>query len=293
MTEILFDALAPAEVLTSMDALNSHARAHGCGSRAVYAYKTLISMHAALIDAAEIKLILTKVKCRSCGGTGRFTFDWEWTSSPPRSDRCRTCRATGYVTLRFVQSTFGGRSPGEPTVRWHHPCPGSGNDILQAAWGLSHFDSNITGDEVAVLENGTRRAVEWEGPDGWAPNQGGVKLIGAAAAHHFNVVEPWICDLTFPSGSMLWWRKSTALLEMKAYALDLGSLTGPCWRCGTDEGLRGYHVSHIGRDFEFSVPICVPCDTDPGRWPKVPPATAMTPEITSWLSRAGRQAVRA
>src|SRR6185369_15682491 len=95
------DGPVPVDVAIALSRLNEHARAHGCGREAVYAYKALAALQAAVAGQANARPVATMAKCHYCNGTGRFICMYEG----PTSERCRKCSATGYVHLRFVETT--------------------------------------------------------------------------------------------------------------------------------------------------------------------------------------------
>lgn len=109
------------EILSALSRLNVHARAWGCGKKAIYAYKTF----AAAEFATEARPVFVPVKCHHCNGTGIYR-DWDGYERGP----CYRC-TKGIVTLRFVESTIG-------DFRWHHPTGnGGGNNVLNAVWGIN------------------------------------------------------------------------------------------------------------------------------------------------------------
>ena len=57
---------------------------------------------------------MASVKCRDCGGSGRYTDSWGYTH-----DHCRACGNTGKASLSFVVSTlWTGHAWHTPLMRW-------------------------------------------------------------------------------------------------------------------------------------------------------------------------------
>lgn len=268
----------PADVLAALDRLNGHARAFGCGKSAIYTYKKLAALRMALAGEVEARPIAVTVDCGRCGGTGLY-----WEQDPSWKTPCRSCGRHGKVRLEFVETTLGGHV-------WHHPYSDAGIDILRAAWGIASFD--YEGERaVAVLADGSRRTIIYEAPGDWLPNRRGERLPADDAARLLNAVEGWVASLpTLQFPEPWWWYPESAQRAIRSYALDLGHIEGPCWRCGSSSDLVTCAIGHYGRRLHFALRICAACDTQPRIWPGDAdvPKHALTPAIRAWLDNPAR-----
>lgn len=110
--------------LQALDALNSWCRAgdhwqlRSDLKEAIY-YAKLRAIEAAYqAEDDTVKPVFRRVferkKCRVCSGSGVWFSDYDFECEDGQP--CRTCRATGTVTLRFVETTFSALN-----LRWHTP----------------------------------------------------------------------------------------------------------------------------------------------------------------------------
>lgn len=268
----------PADVLAALDRLNGHARAHGCGKTAVYTYKKLAAMQAAIAGELAARPVTVTVPCQRCGGTGRYR-PW-WDDDATRG--CFGCGARGQVRLDFVETTIG-------AYVWHHPYTDAGHDILRAAWSIATYDYERDG-TIAVLADGTRRAIVYESPGDWRPNRGGERLSGDDAARLLNPVEAWVASLpALVRGDPWWWQYEAAQRAIARYALDLGRVGEACWCCGASE-VTNLGIGHRSGRLHFALRICGRCYNEPRRWPTEEdvPASAITPAIRAWLDNPAR-----
>ena len=217
----------PEPVLAALDRLNGHARAHGCGRRAIYSYKTMAALALARAGEMTVRSVKVAADCLSCGGTGLWRDCLG--DGLVRHANCRKCARTGKVTLRFVETTSG------PRV-WHHPAVGPGYDILRAAWRIKDWRFADDGRDIAILDDGTEREQVWEPAGDWQPNRPGERLEGEAAAALLNIVEDWVVEVS-PAILPSPWMKESALCEMRDYSLRLPRDGAErCCKCGEAVG---------------------------------------------------------
>jgi hypothetical protein len=106
------------KIIAAMDRLNSWVRsesyrvyAFGGPRRAIYHYKSaMIRYGIDSIGGASVRRIVSSVKCRDCGGTGRYTSQYG-----REFPTCRACRSTGTASLEFIETKFA------VGVCWHTP----------------------------------------------------------------------------------------------------------------------------------------------------------------------------
>lgn len=111
-------------VLHALDALNSWCRAREHWQlrsdlkAAIYHAKLEAIQAAYCAEDETVKPVFRRVferkKCRVCAGSGVWFSDYDLQCEVGQA--CRTCRATGTVTLRFVETTFPALN-----LRWHTP----------------------------------------------------------------------------------------------------------------------------------------------------------------------------
>lgn len=276
------------EIIAALSRLNGHARAHGFGRRAIYAYKTFI----ATAFATEARPVQVQVKCHHCGGTGQYR-DYD-------GYHCGLCyRCTkGIATLRFIESTLGEH-------RWHHPTGGNsdGGNVLNAAWGIRNVVYPEAGGSsrhgVAVLHDGTERPIVYQQAEGWGPNMPGAeKLPTEEACQLLNLIEAWL-DTAEPLAADRWtyarWPHDKAMTERRRYRLALERLDeSACCICGTPD-IPGYRCGGSSKWSngwaDYSRPMCEACHgpRDALRWPQEPHPATLTPEVLTWLGRPWRQ----
>lgn len=151
-------------VIGAVDRLNSWVRSpsyrHGCYGGAIrFVYDVKVECirrgyQEGLIDS--IRLIEVPLKCRDCGGTGRYDADGHG-----ERDHCWACGNTGTAKLRFYETRFL-----ELSLRWHTPrdrFPWLGIDNPAAP----------------------------EPPGDWSPNQRGKDLTPSEAAELLLIAEGW------------------------------------------------------------------------------------------------------
>ena len=272
------------EILSALSRLNVHARAWGCGKKAIYAYKTF----AAAEFATEARPVFVPVKCHHCNGTGIYR-DWDGYERGP----CYRC-TKGIVTLRFVESTIG-------DFRWHHPTGnGGGNNVLNAVWGIESVLYPEAGGAyphgVAKLSDGTERPIQFAPADDWGPNMPGAeKLPTDEACGLLNLVEDWIrcVPVMRPENR---WTIGRARLEMSRYRIDLERDDDrTCCECGTADVMSS-RCGGIGSKWRggwtgFARFMCQACHGTDGalRWPRDPSPASLTPSVLAWLGKPERQ----
>jgi hypothetical protein len=284
-------AAVPADVVTALGRLNSHARdtsAFGTERKAIYDYKSLASL--LLIQAEQVKLRFVQWagKCISCNGTGWFC----WYDSEQRS-KCRSCSGTGTKKLQFTETTL----PDGQT--WHHPWNGyssTGWDLARAA-----LPDLRSGDGGEYQSNGL--ALPWEDPGDWSPRLPAVKLPIAELVPLLNAVEAWVETLPRPErGTPHWWIFHSAqdcLFQRQYrfngvpnephhdYRLDLGRVSGGCTVCGSVED-PPRHWGLMTPLFHWSEPACREHGIPRASRADLPPDELLTPPVVEWLSRHGR-----
>jgi hypothetical protein len=280
-------------VISALCRLNSHARAFGCGKRAIYAYKTLVAAMLASSGEIAVRLVEWVGPCGRCSGTGIYQ-GWY---GPGDKAPCYHCRR-GTVTLRFVETKF------PDGVVWHHPFDVSsgGPDIAKAAgaafWCYDRY-KDAEGREV------------WFAPvtSNWTPRLTGERLNVDEAALALNTVEAWVLTQAFPHRwtehgrdvegkqepvtNTLHWLVSSANRELRGYGLDIGRIGFKCWYCGSQEITCG--LCRMGLPFTWSAPVCAEHQKTPvDQWPAKDdlPAWAITPPLSEWRERHERLGFR-
>jgi hypothetical protein len=264
-------------ILPALSALNSWCRvpyAKNLGmseaARSIYAYKLHVIKEAVRLGMTSLKPVLVNAKCKTCKGTG--TYHWESWNDPmdDRYEACRTCRATGDVTLHFIETEIAG-------VRWHSPLPHRDHDI--------HRFTSDDWKTAAVSE--------------WKPGAEGRALERFYFIQLVNTVETAIATAQFiRHGANHWW------------SLHLGDMTWKgCVFCGKiqlEDGRLPYAGSFHRPGFKWRQPACWDCRGSKLSWPydlkqqrhrpddidawreKAPiPEEAYQPEVTEWLARRG------
>jgi hypothetical protein len=270
-------------VISALCRLNGHARAYGCGKRAIYAYKTLAAAMLASRGEIAVRLVEWVGPCGRCSGTGIYQ-GWY---GPGDKAPCRHCRR-GTVTLRFVETTF------PDGVVWHHPFEtDSGWNIARAA-GAAIWTDN-------VYRDGNGREVCWKPvTSAWTPRLKSERLTPDDAAQALNTVEAWLLNAPFEHRSAgtddvaqeLYWLAKTARREMRGYHLDIGRVYRDglaCWYCDRAEIVCG--LGRCGPPFSWSAPVCVDHSHLPvEQWPAKDdlPAWAITPPLSAWRDRHER-----
>jgi len=271
--------MIPAPVLAALDRLNSHARAYGCGKDAIYAYKTLAALMLAEAGDLQTRPVAVMAKCNRCYGTGRWHNYGHDTG-----ERCRTCGATGYVHLRFVETRVDAFTWHHP-FEWHHPYDGDGRCIFIAARKLTDCGYRAADRSLVIVDrDGVESIIPFESPGDWTPNRSGSRLEGEAAAEQLNLVEDWI-DTVHPDPSLMW-RAESARSKLRDYALDIGRIGGTCHYCGSTEIACGQ--GHLPGLLHWSVPTCREHSRMPvADWDSTLPDAALTPQVERWLARRG------
>lgn len=271
-----------ASVIAALSRLNGHARAYGCGKRAVYAYKTLAAALLAANGDVGVQLVRWTGPCGRCHGTGVYTF-WEGGTAP-----CRHC-ARGTVTLKFVETTL------PDGVVWHHPfTPNDGGAEIAKAAGVAWWD----GERGRYTTANGDEPIFWNVASNWTPRLPGERLNPDETAMALNTVEAWLLPIDFgrtgppydgPHGRVAYWLASAAKREMRGYHLDLGRVGLVCWYCKSDEVTCG--LGRSGPPFSWSAPVCREHAERPvGQWPAASelPAWMITPPLEEWRERHER-----
>jgi hypothetical protein len=117
----------------------------------------------------------------------------------------------------------------------------------------------------------------------------GAKLRGEALAELLNTAERWLDGICAKHNTPLWWQREAAIRETQAMALDLGDIEGGCCFCGSHD-LSDYRFTRGNRLVHWSGELCrqhAQALTWPRPLPKLPPARAIGPEVSTWLARRG------
>lgn len=267
----------PESVLMALDVLNGHARAHGCGKRAIYAYKSLAALMMVKAGEMGVRRVEVVANCLTCGGSGLWR-DWQSYrgESVVYHEPCRKCGRTGKVKLQFAETSGGGRT-------WHHPVGQRGFELIREGLRIASWKYPNEGPAICVLEDGTEIPEIWESAGEWLPNQPGKVLEPDRAAEMLCIVEHWVLTGERCTGQLGWFR-DTALREMKNYSLKLKRLDEPCWQCGSEPAT--HHYAGTGRDLgrlDFSRCVCDACaEIKPTVWPTEPSPAMLTPAVVRW-----------
>lgn len=279
--------------IAALSRLNVHARA-GFGQRdAIYAYKTLAAITAALEGTASLRFVRWTGKCNRCTN-GRYSH-WDWRDG--YTVRCRDCRGTSINSLYFVETTL------PEGHKWHHPWSGRhrpGYEIADAVLGLT-YDNDLRDYRTA----GGQR-IEWQPAGDWSPNKPADHLPLAELVPLLNEVEDWVERAPKPGGGTWVWERAQRHLfthkpqhysdpdeyvETYGYGLELGDAPEVCFVCGSSELNSCGYGAFKGRlhwrlrvcDRHFDGPEKAPHPKNPE-----PPAELITPDIQRWLDRHQR-----
>lgn len=157
---IAADRDALVAILPRVSAMNSFLRSEACRrhywrssiGHVVYHYKREAILQAHRLGMATHRRADVTVKCRDCGGTGKYSDTWGQTH-----DHCWHCSSTGYAELVFVETTL-------PGVVWLSPYQRCFDFVTRVA-ELPPTDQN------------------------WQVNQPGVDLTPSQVADHMNEIE--------------------------------------------------------------------------------------------------------
>ncbi|MGY4224427.1 hypothetical protein ACVMIH_001788 [Bradyrhizobium sp. USDA 4503] len=270
--------MVPTEVVAALSVLNGHARAHGCGRDAIYHYKGLVAMIYAAAGQADARPVGVSVKCHNCFGTGKFFCQYNGQTDEP----CRTCTRTGYVFLRFTETTIDGHG-------WHHPWITEGEAIYRKASGATatQYDPATRSLWVTKADQPPENfPIGFVGD--WKPNVAGEKFVGERAAELLNLVEGWVTSTSLHVEPDLKWRLERAQQAARGYSLALGWLGDCCHYCGETKTVVGQ--GHYKKPFQWTIRCCeehagskMPVAT----WDSRLPSTALTPAILKWAERRG------
>jgi len=275
-TSSAIDVPVPVDVLQALGRLNGHARAYGCGKRAIYEYKVLASALSIVGGAATVTLRQWTGTCHGCNGTGKYIDSYG-----ERFPHCRACGNSGRVTLRFVEVDI---AADDLRQVWHHPFS------LSAGWDLAALAEAATWDSQRGVwrDRLGNEPIFWNFANGWSPKQPGVRLEPDALAERMNIVEAWVLTVQ-PSIKIaaavdrVPWAIERARREMRRYVLDLGRLPGPCYRCAE---LADIGLGTCGPPFAFATPACrTHSHCSIAAWPKHLPESTLTPALRVWRDR--------
>ena len=254
-------------IIAAVDLLNSYVRAPDARlgthlREAIYRYKNAAIATAVNADQAECRRIVTTVKCRDCGGSGRYVDSWGH-----EHDHCRACRSSGKAELQFIVTRF---LPDGPA--WHTPL---------IRWPLCKVRSTELPFEV----------------DSYQPNPPGRPAAIEQVAAALVDVERWFCysgDVVHNAWETGTWYDDRfgvrAYRYWVDYALDLGRMSAQacCW-CETPlkENACGYAI-HTGC-LEWTDYLCDACHAKHGWHAPVPKMIDLcAPALWQWLVEHGR-----
>ncbi|MEY9261957.1 hypothetical protein AB7M45_007894 [Bradyrhizobium elkanii] len=265
--------LVPTDVVAALSVLNGHARAFGCGRDAIYQYKGLVARIYAAAGQANARPVGVMAKCNYCLGTGKFFCQYNGQTDDP----CRKCARSGYVFLRFTETTIEGHS-------WHHPWISEGSEIYRRSVGASAIEYDPATRSIWVTKSDQQPANIGFGFVGdWQPNSKGEGTVGERAAELLNTVEDWLFA-TRPDGFDLRWDIERAQRAATGYSLRLGWIGDHCHYCGEPNIRIGQ--GHYVRPFEWTVRCCeVHSKMEVGTWDKRVPPAALTPAVLKWAER--------
>lgn len=273
--ETTYDLLAPGADLdaglVALDTLNSWARSDSYrrmyyyGPRnAVYWMKNSALRLAFRLGMAEWRPIRVEVECRQCHGTGDYddSMGYHW-------HHCRACDSTGRVSLRFLETTIGGR------FRWHTPS-------MRVPWEVSDRISPPNPDNLPRLR------YWWEDAqpvDDWTPNQPGKDLTIEEHAELLCIAETTFIDRPRTSYRVRGWDDDARVDAPFNYRLYVGELPRVCFRCGSqDVPVGGCRTSRC--TISWNVHACKACEADLGSaiWDAFPYPDALLapPSIQRW-----------
>jgi hypothetical protein len=263
----------PPAIAATLSELNAHARAFGCGKESIYAYKQLAALLDAAAGTANARPVGVTAKCHNCSGTGLFISWYEGQTN----ERCRTCRATGRVYLRFTETTIHGHV-------WHHPWLDAGRRIFGASlgWPSLYYDEGAR--ELTIEREGIAPQTRpFESAGDWQPNTLGAKLPIERAAELLNQVEDWVRDLKGVDYRIRW-PFEFAQQSINAYALEIGRIGASCHYCGAPETSTSF--GHWTKHVRWSTPVCETHATlKVDAWDKRLPDGALGPHARAWLER--------
>ncbi|MGY3482323.1 hypothetical protein ACVW1C_000206 [Bradyrhizobium sp. USDA 4011] len=263
----------PSEVVTALSLLNCHARDHGCGRDAIYHHKGLVAMTYAAVGQANARPVGVMAKCHNCFGTRKFYCQYNGQTE----EWCRTCARTGYVFLRFTETTIQGHG-------WHHPWVTVGEEIYRksSAATATQYDAATRSLWVTKPDQQPKN-IAFGSVGDWKPNIPGEKLVGERAAALLNLVEDWLFSDELRVEPALRWRLEQAQRAAVEYSLALGSLGDRCHYCG-DQSRSGQ--GHYKKPFQWTVRCCeVHQKMDVATWDCAVPSTALTPAVLKWAER--------
>lgn len=246
-------------VLPQLDAMNSFVRsdAHRESwtnglTKVVYHYKREALRELTSMQAASHRLISIIVKCRDCGGSGRYTDGNGYTH-----DHCWDCANKGRVKLRFIESTLPG------PITWHSP--------ERDSWSFTRL-STAEMTEHAVAD--------------WTVHQKGNDLTPAQVAANMNAIEAVFTNR--PRDAYNYQERSLH----HTYTIYVGcSESDVCLICGgpSDRKYRG-HLVRTGR-LHWHGTACKKCDEQAHgaeifeTLSRLMPAEFLTPEVRAWAER--------
>ncbi len=252
-----------AEALAAMNELNSWAR-HPEGRaprRAIYWLKLRYAIRDAIMAGylCRMRAVQVTTKCHRCD-KGVY-WDWDGCNRGP----CYTCKGTGQVTLKFIETRFkaGEQGPnGATEYVWHSP-------VEYSSW------LGWPADDLVFHE-----------AEDWTVKRDGKALTVVQQATLLNVVEEY----------WLQWRKQSPYENGREhddphryyifnYSLDLDYDPKGCVLCGGEHHIYCHTTLAPGLTRKLSV--CKACEGAADLWPRLQaqPLNQLHPEIQRWRER--------
>lgn len=170
--------------LFALDRLNSWLRSNQplwCAARSalkpvIYWTKTHAILEVSKRYHVGLRRVMVKKQCRVCGGSGTWFHYLGYQAE--YGERCRACRGSGIVTLRFVETRIG-------PICWHTPAH---------KWASSSLDAYVPFPCFAYEETDGL----YEVCEGWEPCQTGRPMSLADAKRDMLIVlRQWPHDVCF------------------------------------------------------------------------------------------------
>ncbi|HEX7313269.1 MAG TPA: hypothetical protein VF297_05085 [Pyrinomonadaceae bacterium] len=197
---------------------------------AIYFYKELAIARAHALLSMSMRRVKSTVKCRGCGGTGRYVDSCGY-----EHNHCYDCLSSGSVTLYFVETEF---SFG---VKWHTPREKFPCGLTDTGWAW---------DRDAYEETD------------WRPNQPGKELPLEEVCRRLNTVETYFTERPKPYHWTRDW--GSGVRDDAKYMLYVGETDArKCAFCGRKPQGHSYVVRR-GR-LGWRDHCCGECETRAGQ----------------------------
>jgi hypothetical protein len=251
--------------IIAVSALNAFARTNtvrqsdGLKSQ-IYALKREAIIRARAEFATIERDITVSVKCRKCGGSGKWTSYHTYSRDVRNYGSCWGCGGSGKVTLHFRETHIGAT-------------------LANMAWPPLMIDGKLVGDVCWHTPISQSEACETPSAEtNWHPLLPGKELTVDEVCAALNVAEEELCTLP------------------REYRLNIGCGVEFCGICGGNE-VKEWHWINRGL-LSWSGAACQSCmdhyrslskDYGPNLiFKKLPlPETILTPNVMAWCDRRG------